>query len=61
MSVTTTADDKIREAKENLSNAYKALMIVLDDDTWGHNEFREGYMDEVQEVAMDILKLKRKL
>lgn len=61
MGVTTTADEKIRKAKELMSEAYKELLMVLDEDTWGHNEYREGYIDEVQEVAMELLRLKRKL
>lgn len=61
MGVTTTADEKIRKAKELMSEAYKELLMVLDEDTWGHNEYREGYIDDVQEVAMELLKLKRKL
>lgn len=59
--MTTTADEKIRNAKDLISDAYKELLIVLDEDTWGHNEFIEGYIDTVQEVAMELLKLKRKL
>ena len=61
MSVNTTADEKIRRAKELLSEAYKELLIVLDEDTWGHDGFIEGYIDTVSEVAMEILKLKKKL
>jgi hypothetical protein len=61
MSVTTTADEKLREAKEKLSEAYQALLIVLDENTWGHHNFKEGYIDTVYEVAIEILKLKRKL
>jgi hypothetical protein len=61
MSVTTTADEKIRNAKELISNAYKELLIVLDEETWGHNDFKEGYIDEVHEIAVELLKLKRKL
>lgn len=61
MSVETTADEKIRKAKELISEAYKELLIVLDDETWRHNEFKEGYIDEVQQVVMELLKLKRKL
>jgi hypothetical protein len=34
MSVTTTADEKIRKAKDLISDAYKELLIVLDEDTW---------------------------
>jgi hypothetical protein len=61
MSVDTTADKKIREAKEHLSDAYKCLLEVLDEDCWGHNEFKEGYIDQVQEVAFKILKQKLRL
>lgn len=61
MSVTTTADKKITEAKEKLSEAYKALLVVLDEDTWGHGEFTEEYIDTVQKVSAEILKWKRKL
>jgi hypothetical protein len=61
MSVTTTADEKIARAKSLMSEAYKELLIVLDEDTWGHGEFREGYLDDIQDVAMELLKLKRKL
>lgn len=61
MSVTTTADEKIKEAKYKLAEAYKALLTVLDEDTWGHSDFKEEYMDIVQEVAFEILKWKRKL
>jgi hypothetical protein len=61
MSVITTADEKITQAKELISEAYKNLLVVLDEETWGHNDFIEGYIDTVQEVAMELLKLKRKL
>ena len=61
MSMTTTADEKIKEAKDKLAEAYKALLIVLDEDTWGHEELKEGYMDTVQELTMQIFKWKRKL
>jgi hypothetical protein len=61
MGVTTTADEKIRSAKDLISEAYKELLIALDVDTWGHNEFKEEYIDQVQEVVIELLKLKRKL
>jgi hypothetical protein len=61
MSVTTTADKKINEAKVNLNNAYKALLVVLDEDTWGHSELSEYYIEELFSVAGEILKLKKKL
>ena len=61
MSVTTTADVKIKRAKDLIAEAYKELLVVLDEDTWGNQDFDEEYLDVVQEVVMDLLKLKRKL
>ena len=61
MSVITTADEKIKKAKDLISEAYKELLIVLDEDTWGHDTFTEEYINQVEEVTMTLLKLKRKL
>ena len=61
MGVTTTADEKIAMAKELLSSAYKELLIVLDEDTWGHKDFNEEYITTIHEVSSELLKLKRKL
>ncbi len=61
MSVTTTADEKIRKAKELMSEAYKELLVVLDEDTWGHSELRDDYLENVQTVVFELLKLKKKL
>lgn len=61
MSVTTTADEKLSQAKKHLSEAYKALLEVLDESTWGHGDFKQDYIDTVAEVTFELLKLKRKL
>ena len=52
---------KIIRAKELISEVYKELLVVLDEDTWGHKDFVDGYIENVQEVAVELLKLKRKL
>jgi len=59
--MTTTADEKIMNAKDLLSQAYRELLIVLDENTWGHSDFNEEYIDKVSDIAMQLLKLKRKL
>ena len=59
--MTTTADEKIEHAKNKLAEAYKDLLTVLDEDTYGHNEYGSEYIDTIQEVAMELLKLKRRL
>jgi len=59
--MTTTADEKIKNAKDFMSDAYNELLIVLNEDTDGHDDFKKEYIDIVQEVALELLKLKRKL
>lgn len=61
MGVRTAADEQIIEAKQKLSEAYKALLTVLDENTWGHSAFDQEYIDTVMEAANDIIKWKRKL
>lgn len=61
MGVITTADEKRDEAKEYINKAYKCLMEVLDEDTWGNSDFNNDYLDDVSEVALKLLKLKKKL
>ena len=61
MLVTTTADKAISDAKDHISCAYRELLTVLDESTWGHDQFVDGYIEKVSEVAMGLLKLKRQL
>jgi len=61
MSVTTTCDEKIMSAKEHLSAAYKDLLTVMDEDTWGHFDYKEGYVETVSDVARRILECKKQL
>lgn len=57
----TTADEKIIKAKDLISDAYKELLIVLDEDTHGYDDFKKEYLNTIQEIALELLKLKRKL
>lgn len=50
--MTTTADEKIMNAKDLLSQAYRELLIVLDENTWGHSDFNEEYIDKINDIAM---------
>jgi hypothetical protein len=61
MSVVTTADEKIKNAKALMSEAFKELLVVLDDETWGHSNFSNEYLEEVLKVSAKLLKLKNKL
>ncbi len=61
MGVVTTADEKRDEAKECLDRAFKLLLEVTDPNTWGSSDYREDYKDTLDEVALEIKKLKRKI
>lgn len=61
MSVTTTADEHVRAARENLNDAYKNLLVALNEDTWGHNEYSVEYMEKLFDVARELLQLKKKI
>lgn len=61
MSVRTTADEKLDEARENLRSANKALITLLDEDTWGHQDYSEEFLDKVLDAVLIIKKLSRDL
>jgi hypothetical protein len=61
MSVRTEADDAIDRAKDHINSAYKELSKALDKDTWGSDDYKEEYMDKVQEAALLLLKIKRSI
>jgi len=41
MAVETTADRKLEQAREHVQEATQALMEVLNDDTWGSDDFTQ--------------------
>ncbi len=61
MSVTTTADEKLREARENLEVAYKNILSVLNPDTWGNSEYSSEYLEKLHNIASELFKIKKEL
>lgn len=61
MSVRTTADERIDQAREHVKSAIKNLQEALDEDTWGHDDYKEEYIDELFELTHQLRKIKRKL
>jgi hypothetical protein len=59
--MTTIADKNLDEAKEHINQAYKNLLIVIDSDTWGHENFHDLYVDKIEECIIELAKIKRKL
>ena len=62
MSVETTVDKKLNEAKEFVSNACRSLVEVLDKDTWGFENLSEEQINNnIEQSLIELLKIKRKL
>ena len=60
MSVYTSTDRKIDEIKDLLKNAtIKIVEIISDDDIY--NDYKEDYIENLQEIAIQLAKMKRKL
>lgn len=61
MSVQTTADERIDEAKTHIKQAYKCITDALDKNTWGSSDYRESYIDIMEESLANLRKIARKL
>lgn len=61
MSVTTTADERLEDARENVIDAVKNLHKFLDPDTWGHDDYTEEFKSEVLETCKQLLDIREKL
>ncbi len=61
MGIITKADEKLKDAKEKINEAYKDLLEFLDEETWGHEDYDNDFIDKVHEIALELLKVKRKL
>ena len=61
MGVVTTADERRDEAKDYIEKAYNCLIEATDDDTWGADEYEESYIETLEEIAIQLRKLKRKI
>ena len=61
MGVTTTADEKLQSAKDHIGDAVKDLREFLDPDTWGNADYKEEFLEEVEQVYVKLCKIKRKM
>ena len=59
--MTTTADEKIHEAKKSIDLAIKQLLVVVDEDTWGYRDLGKEYINIVFEAMIELHKIKQKL
>lgn len=56
MSVTTTADEKVREAKEHLERAEKLLYEATNPNTWGFSDYEKTYQEKLMKLQMKLRK-----
>ena len=61
MSVTTTADDKIESVRANVRDAVKDLREFLDPEIWGAGDYNDEFIEEVEEVYLELCRIKKKL
>jgi hypothetical protein len=56
MGVTTTADEKVRAARDHLEQAEKLLHEATDRDTWGFDEYSSEYQEKLIKLQMKLRK-----
>lgn len=61
MSVETTADNKIKEAKKLISQAWSCLVDATCEDTWGSNDYSNEYKDKLEDSLIMLRKIQKML
>jgi hypothetical protein len=59
MSVTTTADEKLKSARDHVEGAIAALSEIVVDQCWGHDDFNGEFAKQIEE-SFDLLRQIRK-
>lgn len=55
MSVRTTADEKIDEAKEHVQEALECLLEVVVNNPWGTSEYSQDYLQKLRRQLNTLL------
>ncbi len=61
MSVITSADQNIEEAKDHIKNAIQNLHKVIDPDTWGSKEYKAEYRKKIMDNYIKLLQIQEEL
>ena len=61
MSVKTTADDHLYEAKEHIRQAINELSEIVVKECWGSDDFNKEYSSKINEAFLTLLALRKKL
>lgn len=58
MSVRTTADERLDEAKKRIDEAYDALHDIVVEKCSGHDDFRDDFKRTLKEVFVSLQQIK---
>lgn len=61
MSVRTTADEKLDEARKHIYQAVLALNEIVILECYGHDDFDQDTKDKVRESFQNLLKIRQEL
>jgi len=62
---TDVSDEEYREEGlkfiEEIKTSLKRKIEILKEETWGHDDYIDGYIEEVSSIALELLKLRKRL
>jgi hypothetical protein len=61
MSVRTEADERLDAARSKIRAARKDLLAVLDEETWGHDDFNDEFRLTINDSAQELYVILNKL
>ncbi len=59
MSVTTTADEKITEARNSIMEANIALLAAINPQTWGYNDYENDFIDSLHDAIKKLREIQK--
>lgn len=59
--MTTTADERLEKVREHVSGAVKCLVDVLYNEVWGHDHYKQEYLDELHTILGELNHVKKRL
>lgn len=61
MSVTTTADERLADAKTHISTAISCLSDIVIDKCWGVEDFSKLYYEDIRKALYDLIEIRDRI
>ena len=61
MSVTTTADERLNDAKDNIQSAIKNLSEIVIEECWGAEEFSSEFSATLRKALSEMIEVRESL